>query len=273
GTDPARHWAFQPVVRPAVPEIRNPKFEIRNEIDAFVLAKLEAAGLKSAAPADKRTLIRRATFDLTGLPPTPHEVEAFLKDDSPKAFEKVVDSILASSAYGERWGRHWLDVARYADSNGLDENTAYGNAWRYRDYVVKSFNDDKPYHQFVLEQIAGDLLPAGSKEVVPTGFLSLGPKVLAEPDEKKMEMDIVDEQLDTLGRTFMGLTLGCARCHDHKFDPITAADYYGLAGIFVSTKTMESFKKVARWHENPLATPEEIKQKAELDARIAKLKV
>jgi mono/diheme cytochrome c family protein/cytochrome c553 len=276
GPDPAKHWAFQPVVRPAVPRTRDPKGGA-NPIDAFVLAKLEAAGLKPAPPADRRTLVRRATFDLTGLPPTPEEIDDFLKDDSPEAFAKVVDRLLASPAYGERWGRHWLDVARYADSNGLDENTAHGNAWRYRDYVVKSFNADKPYDRFLLEQVAGDLLPAPSpaarnEQLVATGFLALGPKVLAEPDEKKMELDIVDEQLDTLGRTVMGLTLGCARCHDHKFDPVTAADYYGLAGVFVSTRTMESFKKVARWHENVIATPEEVKQKADLDARGAKYK-
>jgi mono/diheme cytochrome c family protein/cytochrome c553 len=225
GPDPAKHWAFQPVVRPDVPK------GSANPIDAFVLAKLTAAGLKPAPPADRRTLIRRATFDLTGLPPTPEEVDAFLKDESPNAFEKVIDRLLASPAYGERWGRHWLDVARYADSNGLDENTAHGNAWRYRDYVIQSFNADKPYNRFLLEQIAGDLLPAETpaarkEQLIATGFLALGPKVLAEPDEKKMELDIVDEQLDTLGRTVMGLTLGCARCHDHKFDPITAADYY-----------------------------------------------
>ena len=265
-------WSFKPVVRPDVP-----KRNRANPIDNFIAAKLEAKGLKAAPPAEKRALIRRATFGLTGLPPAPEEVEAFLKDDSPDAFAKVVDRLLASPQYGERWGRHWLDVARYADSNGLDENTAHGNAWRYRDYVIASLNDDKPYDRFLLEQIAGDLLPAEAPaaryaQLTATGFLALGPKVLAEPDEKKMELDIVDEQIDTLGRTVMGLTLGCARCHDHKFDPVTAADYYGLAGVFVSTKTMESFKKVARWYENPLATPEEIKEKAELDARMAALK-
>jgi mono/diheme cytochrome c family protein/cytochrome c553 len=271
GPDPAKHWAFQPIVRPELPQISN---KSANAIDAFVLAKLAAAGLKPAPQADKRTLIRRATFDLTGLPPTPAEVDAFLKDDSPDAFAKVIDRLLASPAYGERWGRHWLDVSRYADSNGLDENTAHGNAWRFRDYVIQSFNADKPYNRFLLEQIAGDLLPADTpaarrEQLIATGFLALGPKVLAEPDEKKMELDIVDEQIDTLGRTVMGLTLGCARCHDHKFDPISAADYYALAGIFISTKTMESFKKVARWHENVIATPEETRQKADLDARIA----
>jgi mono/diheme cytochrome c family protein len=274
--DPAKHWAFQPVRRPTVPEIRNAKSDIRNEIDRFVLARLETAGLKPAPAADKRTLIRRATFDLIGLPPTPTEIEDFLRDDSREAFAKVIDRLLASPAYGERWGRHWLDVARYADSNGLDENVAHGNAWRYRDYVIRSFNADKPYNQFLREQIAGDLLPSTSTAVrndrlIATGFLALGPKVLAEPDEKKMEFDIVDEQIDTLGRTVMGLTLGCARCHDHKFDPIAITDYYALAGIFVSTKTMENFKKVARWHENPIASPEEIKKKAEHDRVVAKL--
>ena len=269
-SDPAKHWAFAPVVRPKVSDGVNP-------IDAFVSAKLAAAGLRAAPPADKRTLIRRATFDLTGLPPTAEEVDAFVNDGSPDAFEKVIDRLLASSAYGERWGRHWLDVARYADSNGLDENTAHGNAWRYRDYVIRSLNDDKPYDRFLLEQVAGDLLPAASsasrnEQLIATGFLALGPKVLAEVDEKKMELDIVDEQIDTLGRTVMGLTLGCARCHDHKFDPVTAADYYGLAGVFVSTKTMENFKKVARWHENPIASPDEAKKKTEHDAAVAALK-
>ena len=274
--DPARHWAFQPVVRPAPPAVKNTTWA-KCQIDRFVLAKLEAAGLKPVPPADKRALIRRATFDLTGLPPTPEEIDAFLKDDAPDAFARVVDRLLTSPAYGERWGRHWLDVARYADSNGLDENVAHGNAWRYRDYVIQSFNADKPNNRFLLEQIAGDLLPADppaarNEQLIATGFLALGPKVLAEPDEKKMELDIVDEQIDTLGRTVMGLTLGCARCHDHKFDPITLSDYYALAGVFVSTKTMENFKKVARWYENPLATPEEIKQKADIDARVAKYK-
>jgi len=278
--DPSKHWAFLPLSTPTVPDIRDTKHAIRNEIDRFILAKLMDKGLSPALPTDKRTLIRRATFDLTGLPPTPAEIDAFLKDDSPTAFAKVIDRLLASPAYGERWGRHWLDVARYADSNGLDENTAHGNAWRYRDYVIASFNADKPYDRFIQEQIAGDLLAkngkpgpdATSELLIATGFLALGPKVLAEPDEKKMEFDIVDEQLDTLGKTVMGLTLGCARCHDHKFDPVSTADYYGLAGVFISTKTMENFKKVARWHENSLAAPEDLKRKTEHDAAVAKLK-
>src|SRR5207247_91160 len=167
--------------------------------------------------------------------------------------------------------------ARYADSNGLDENVAHGNAWRYRDYVVAAFNADKPYDEFLVEQVAGDLLPANDQTTrherfIATGFLALGPKVLAEPDEKKMEMDIVDEQVDTLGRAVMGLTLGCARCHDHKFDPVSMEDYYGLAGVFQSTRTVETFKKVARWHEHSLASPEELAAKAAHDRRVAELK-
>ena len=214
------------------------------------------------------------TFDLTGLPPTPAEVEAFLADESPEAFARVVDRLLGSPRYGERWGRHWLDLARYADSNGLDENVAHGNAWRYRDYVIAAFNADKPYDRFLTEQVAGDLLPPTGDEkddrdrLIATGFLALGPKVLAEPDQTKMEMDIIDEQLDTLGRTFMGLTIGCARCHDHKFDPILASDYYGLAGIFKSTQTMDSFKTVAKWHENSIATDED---RARVDAHQKKV--
>jgi cytochrome c553 len=280
GTDPTKHWAFQPVTAPVVPELRNPQSEIRTEIDRFILAKLSDKGLSPAPLADKRTLIRRATFDLTGLPPTPAEIDAFLADKSPDAFKKVVNRLLDSPAYGERWGRHWLDVARYADTNGLDENIAHGNAWRYRDYVVRSFNDDKPYDRFIAEQIAGDLIAkeeaAEGKRaadlLTATGFLSLGPKVLAEVDEKKMEFDLVDEQIDTLGKAVLGLTLGCARCHDHKFDPITTADYYGLAGIFVSTKTMDSFKKIARWHENTIASAEDVRRKTEHDAAVEKLK-
>jgi hypothetical protein len=250
------HWAFRPLARPAVPAVKDAAWP-QNGLDHFVLAKLEAAGLRPAPASDRRTLIRRATFDLTGLPPTPEEVADFLGDERPDAFARVVERLLASPAYGERWGRHWLDVARYADSNGLDENIAHGNAWRYRDYVVEAFNDDKPYRQFVQEQLAGDLLPFASDEaraeqLIATGFLSIGPKVLAEVDETKMEMDVIDEQVDTVGKAFLGLTLGCARCHDHKFDPIDTTDYYALAGVFKSTLTMDSFKKIAKWHENTL---------------------
>jgi hypothetical protein len=247
---------------------------VETPVDAFVLAKLEAAGLKPAPPADRRTLIRRATFDLTGLPPTPEEVDAFLADRSPGAFEKVVERLLASPQYGEKWGRHWLDVARYADSNGMDENVHYGNAWRYRDYVVAAFNNDKPYDRFIQEQIAGDLLPgedgpARHERLIATGFLAIGPKVISEVDDQKMLMDAIDEQIDTVGRTVMGLTLGCARCHDHKFDPISTEDYYALAGIFKSTRFMTVMKKPRMWFEHSLTTEADLARKAEHAKQVA----
>ena len=243
-----KHWAFQPVKKPALPAVKDKAWP-KTPIDYFILASLEEAGLQPARPAIPLDLDRRIHYALTGLPP---------KDSSD------VDKLMSTPQYGERWARHWLDVARYADSNGLDENAAHANAWRYRDYVVSAFNADKPFDQILIEQIAGDLLPAKDEPrrrelFVATGFLSLGPKVLAEPDKMKMEMDIIDEQIDTIGKALLGLTLGCARCHDHKFAPIPTADYYALAGIFKSTKTMESWKTIAKWHENPLATPAEKK--------------
>ncbi|MEK6258786.1 MAG: PSD1 and planctomycete cytochrome C domain-containing protein [Planctomycetota bacterium] len=270
------HWAFQPAAETAVPQTKNSAWS-REPLDQFILVKLEAAQLAPTAVASKRTRIRRATFDLTGLPPTPEEIAEFLADERPDAFARLIDRLLASPAYGERWGRHWLDVARYADSNGLDENVAHGNAWRYRDYVVSSFNQDQPFEEFLVEQLAGDLLPATDdatrhRLLIATGFLALGPKVLAEVDETKMQMDIIDEQIDTVGRAILGLTLGCARCHDHKFDPIETADYYGLAGIFKSTRTMEHFKKVAKWHENPIPSPSALALKTAHDAQVAQRK-
>lgn len=239
-----KFWAFQPISNPTPPAGAN------NPIDAFLLAKLQAANLKPAPPASKETLLRRATYDLTGLPPTESEMAAFLADQSPKAFEKVVDRLLASPRYGEKWGRHWLDIARYADSTGNDEDHRYPYAWRYRDYVIEAFNSDLPYDQFVREQLAGDLLPAppGSttsvnrRGLVATGFLSLGPKALASPDKKKMLVDVWDEQIDVTGRAFLGLTVACARCHDHKFDPIQTKDYYSMMGMFASTTDFEDTK-------------------------------
>ncbi|MEE2639410.1 MAG: DUF1549 domain-containing protein, partial [Planctomycetota bacterium] len=256
------HWSFQPLTRPPLPLVRNRSWA-KQPIDLFVLRKLEEQGLKPAGDADRASWIRRATLDLTGLPPAAAEIEAFLNDDSPLAFETVVNRLLASPRYGEKWGRHWLDVARFADSNGLDENLSYANAYRYRDYVIRAFNLDKPFDQFVREQIAGDLLPStpaspatleGFDPHIATGFLAIGPKMLAEDDPVKMQMDIIDEQLSTLGQAFLAMTLGCARCHDHKFDPIPTDDYYSLAGIFKSTKTMENHKVVAVWYERQLAS-------------------
>ena len=281
-------WAFQPLLNQAPPPIGNRQSAIGNPIDAFINAKLAEKKLTAAPPADPRVFIRRATFDLTGLPPTPEETEAVVRACSSignrqSAIGNLIDRLLASPAYGERWGRHWLDVARYADSNGLDENVAFGNAWRYRDYVVNSFNADKPFDRFVQEQIAGDLLPAEGtpqrhEQLTALGFLSIGPKLLAEPDKVKLEMDLIDEQIETLGRAFLGMTIGCARCHDHKFDPLPTADYYALAAIFKSTRTMDDLKTIAKWHEPEVATPAERavveahqKQVVEQKAAIAKL--
>jgi Protein of unknown function (DUF1549)/Protein of unknown function (DUF1553)/Planctomycete cytochrome C len=238
-----KFWSFQPVHKVAPPEVRN-KAWVRSPIDAFILAKLEEKHLQPAPAADKLTLLRRATYDLTGLPPTEIEIRNFLEDNSPEAFARVVDRLIKSPRYGERWGRHWMDVARYADSTGADEDHRYPYAWRYRDYVIEAFNRDEPYDQFVREQIAGDLLPAENgadvnvRGIVATGFLALGPKLIAEQDKKKMLYDMVDEEIDVASRAFLGLTIACARCHDHKFDPISTNDYYGLAAILVSSKQL-----------------------------------
>ena len=266
--DPSKsrdHWAFQPVKKPALPTVKN-KAWVKTPIDQFILARLEKAGLQPAPVSNPRDLQRRIHYALTGLPPAPNSKIVNLKSE--------IKNQMATPQYGERWARHWLDVVRYADSNGLDENAAHANAWRYRDYVVASFNADKPFDQFLIEQIAGDLLPAKNEakrreQRIATGFLSMGPKVLAEPDKVKMEMDIIDEQIDTLGKALLGLTLGCARCHDHKFDPIPTADYYALAGIFKSTKTMDSLKTIAKWHEHSFATPAHKKLKEKHEALIA----
>jgi hypothetical protein len=235
-------WAYLPVSRPVAPKVKDAAW-VQSPIDAFILRNLEEKGLNPAPPADKLTLLRRATYDLTGLPPTEAEIRDFLSDDSPAAFNKVVDRLLASPRYGEKWGRHWLDVARYADSTGNDEDHRYPYAWRYRDYVIDAFNSDLPYDRFVREQIAGDLLPAenpGSinrRGIIATGFLALGAKALAQQDKKKMLYDVYDEQVDVTTRAFLGLTVSCARCHDHKFDPILTKDYYSMVGIFASTKS------------------------------------
>jgi mono/diheme cytochrome c family protein len=271
-------WAFLPMREWPLPNVRDAAWP-RSPIDTFILSKLEEKSLQPAKPANRYSLLRRVTFDLTGLPPTPDEIDAFFRDESPNAFEKVIDRLLESPRYGERWGRHWLDIVRYADSNGLDENTAFGNAWRYRDYVIRSFNSDKPYDVFLREQIAGDLLPDANQNpdrLTGTGFLVLGPKVLAEPDKQKMKMDIADEQLDTLGKAVLGLTLGCARCHDHKFDPIPQRDYYSLLSIFTSTRTMKSLATVAQAFERALPTgekPEEAEARAKkIEAKQAEIK-
>ena len=233
-------WSFKPISHAAPPAVKQQDWAA-SPLDRFVLANLEKNGLKPAPSADKTTLLRRATFDLTGLPPTEKEIQDFLADKSPNAYEKVVDRLLASPRYGERWGRHWLDAMRYADSTGSDEDHRYPHAWRYRDYVIQAFNDDMPYNQFVREQLAGDVLAedpksgVGYRGIVATGFLALGKKALAQKDLPLKRYDVVDDQIDVTAKAFLGLTVTCARCHDHKFDPIATKDYYQLAAVFAST--------------------------------------
>ena len=237
------HWAFAPLIEPQPPIIEASDWP-RTAIDAYIAAALNDAGLQPAPDADRRVLARRVYFQLIGLPPTPRQVTEFVEDEHPDAFERLVDRLLESPHFGERWGRHWLDLARYADSNGLDENFLFREAWRYRDWVIDAVNADLPFDRFVVEQIAGDLLPYDSIEQrdqqrIAAGFLVVGPKVLLGTDAMQQRMDVADEQLDTIGKALLGQTLGCARCHDHKFDPIPTADYYALAGIFTSTQVME----------------------------------
>jgi hypothetical protein len=239
-------WSFQPVANPAPPKVQNQTWA-KTPLDQFILAQLEANNLRPVDAADKRTLIRRAYFDLIGLPPTPDEVEAFLNDKSPEAFAKVVDKLLASPHYGERWGRHWLDVARYGEDQAHSfQPRLYPNGFRYRDWVVKAFNDDLPYDRFIKEQIAADLLdePDRLERLPALGFFALGPVYYG--DAKKL--DQYDDRIDTLTRGFLGLTVACARCHDHKFDPIATKDYYALAGIIASTE----------YEEVPLVSKEEV---------------
>ena len=229
----AEHWAFLPVRRPPVPGVRDTAWP-QTPIDNFILQRLERQQLRPAARASREVLIRRATLDLTGLPPTPEEVEAFRADDAPDAYERLVERLLASSHYGERWGRHWLDVARYADSGGFETDIVFGSAWRYRDYVLRSFNADRPFDRFVREQIAGDeLYPDDRDARLATALYTIGP-VLQEAGmvPGKLDYDWLTDAVDTTGSAFLGLTLGCARCHDHKYDPISQRDYFALQAVF-----------------------------------------
>ena len=274
----ASHWAFRPPKNPQIPQVKDPTWP-KQPMDNFILAELEERKLKPVSTASERSLIRRATFDLTGLPPTPEAIDAFLNDSSLSAFAKVVDRLLGSRHFGERWGRHWLDLARYADSNGLEINLPYSNAWRYRDYVVASLNQDKSFDQFIREQLAGDLLPYSTdaerfERLTATGFLVLGPKALAEPNQAKLTMDVADEQIDVTTRALLGLTASCARCHDHKYDPIPTRDYYALAGIFKSTATLSRVGATPqnpgapRWMERPLATADKAKEIEEYSTKL-----
>lgn len=231
--DGKRHWAFQPVQSPPLPAVRQSDW-VRTPVDAFILAKLEQAGMTPSPPADKRTWLRRVTFDLIGLPPTPEVMTAFELDESPQAREVVVERLLASPRYGERWGRHWLDVARYSDTKGyvrLKENPVYPCAWTYRDYVIRAFNEDLPYDRFLLEQLAADQLvtPEDQRPLAAMGFLTLGERFI------NSQHDIIDDRIDVVTRGLMGITVTCARCHNHKFDPVPTEDYYSLHGIFSSS--------------------------------------
>lgn len=256
-------WSFQPVKDVAPPTVKNGAWP-RRPLDQFVMAQLEANGLSPVGEADKRTFVRRATFDLIGLPPTPEEVAAFVADESPLAHERLINRLLESSHYGERWARHWLDVARYGEDQAHTfQARMYPNGYRYRDWVVAAFNNDLPYNQFVVEQIAGDLLPEanGQLERLPAlGYLALGPVYYKDAGcAGKAESDEIDDRIDTLCRGFLGLTVSCARCHDHKFDPIPTQDYYALAGVFASTQ----------YREAPLAPDDVVKQ---YDARAEAIK-
>jgi len=249
-----------------------------NLVDTFVDEALKAHQLVRAPEASRRTLIRRLSFDLTGLPPTPEEVNAFVRDSRTDAYERLVDRLLASADYGERWARWWLDLARYADTNGQDENKVMANAWRYRDWVVRAFANNLPFDRFITYQLAGDLMPTndvGATEIfdrwTATGFLVLGPKMLAEQDKQKLVMDLVDEQIDVVSRSFLGLTVGCARCHDHKFDPVSTRDYYALAGIFKSTRAMANLDFVSKFNERCVSTTDHLSALKEHENRLAHL--
>lgn len=260
------HWAYQPIKSPELPQESSDDWGI-NEIDAFILAKLKQSDVSPPELANEEILLRRLHYTLTGLPAT-------LPLNGKLNYKDKLEDLLESPHYGEKWARHWMDVARYADSNGLDENLAFAHAWRYRDYLIDAFNKDLPFNRFVVEQIAGDILASGksleeeNRLKVATGFLALGPKLLAEPDPVKMEMDMIDEQIDVVGQAFMALTIGCARCHDHMSDPITTAEYYSMAGIFKSTKSMERILRPTRWFEHVLSSKGEQKHAEKHDLLI-----
>jgi hypothetical protein len=240
------YWAFQPPQKPTVPKVKNSKWSVQ-PIDRFLLVAMERARIAPVADAERATWLRRVTLDITGLPPTTDEIAAFQHDLSRNAYAKVADRLLASPRFGERWARHWLDVARYAENVGRSRNYVFPFAWRYRDWVIGAFNSDLPYDEFVREQIAGDLLSADdaaqrNRQLTATAFLALGSHDLMEQNPTVFRMDVIDEQVNATSRGFMGITVGCARCHDHKFDPITAADYYAMAGIFKSTEMLSGLQ-------------------------------
>ena len=269
-----RWWAFQPMNKPAAPAVQQRTW-VRNDLDAFILAKLEEKGIKPNPPAGNVTLLRRASLVITGLPPTPEEVQAFLADQSPNAFEKVVDRLLASPHYGERWARHWLDVARYADSEGFKSDETRPHIWRYRDYVIRSFNEDKPYDQFVREQIAGDeLYPGNPDALIATGFNRHFPDESNAAHIELRRQELLNDVTDTVGAAFMAMTYGCARCHDHKFDPILQKDYYRLQAFFVNTRIednlqLEDVARRAEWEQkNAVWLERTVGIRAEIDTML-----
>jgi hypothetical protein len=264
-----KFWAFQPVANPALPPVKDATWAL-DPLDRFILAKQEQASIHPTVDADRYTWLRRVSLDLTGLPPTPAEIQDFVKDNAPNACEKVVDRLLASKAYGERWARHWLDLTGYADMMGTSNGVFAEHAWRYRDYVIAALNADKPFDEFVREQIAGDLMPPKSTEdraenLVATGFLMVGDIEIVNPDKAKMEADHIDSQVTKIGQTFLGMTLGCVRCHDHKFDPIGLEDYYGIAGALRSSPSAHKMPDMGVWSTlNTTVLPE---TPAQLEAR------
>ena len=275
-------WSFQPIRSPAIPKVEHSQ-GVQSPVDAFLEADYESRGLRPARPADKRTLIRRATYDLTGLPPTPEEIDAFLADDSPKAFEKVVDRLLASPHYGEQWGRHWLDVVRYADTAGDNSDFPIPQAYLYRNYVIDAFNKDKPYDQFLREQLAGDLLPVPSgaegshkddserrEHIIATGYLPIARRFGSGGSEFN---NTIADVIDNVGKGMLGLSLGCARCHDHKFDPVPTTDFYALYGIFDSTRFAFPGTEVLRHPKDLIAlgSEEDEKKLQAYDARMSEL--
>jgi hypothetical protein len=272
-----KYWVYQPLKRPTVPEVKN-KAWVKSPIDAFVLAKLETKGLKPVKPADKATLIRRATYDLTGLPPTPEDVDAFVNSTDPGAYAKLIDKLLDSPQYGEKWGRHWLDVVRYAETNGYERDGPKPYAWRYRDYVIKSFNADKPYTQFIKEQLAGDEMPGYNPDAVTaTGYYRLGIWDDEPADPLQAIFDGYDDIVATTGQAFLGATFNCARCHDHKADPIPQADYYKLVAFLRDIRPYSESRDVrSAFNLTDISPPDQRgKYEAELkkrDARLAELK-
>jgi len=268
-----KHWAFQPLRTTAVPAVHNPDWPL-GEVDRFVQAIFEEKGLAPSPDADRYTWLRRVSLDLTGLPPTPAEIQAFVSDMSDHAWESVVDRLLASRDFGERWARPWLDLVGYADAIGSADNIPAENAWRYRDYVIRSFQADKPFDEFVREQLSGDLLTAGSIEqrqdqLTATGFLVLGNIDIVQSDKLVLRMDVVDQQIEKVGKAFMGMTLNCVRCHDHKFDPITLSDYYGLAGIFASTESTYKADRGVWSTVNRVTLPETLEQFTQREAAVS----